>query len=146
MFFGRYSHTIDQKGRISIPSRFRNTMSENYDDRLVVTNNTEQCLDAYPYEEWKKLLAEAPKSFQSQRDREDFQRFVVGGATECAIDRQGRILIPPVLREYAALEREVFFVGAINKFEIWNKAKYEEQLELTRERLQEAKAEKSPKS
>lgn len=139
VFFGRFEHTVDLKGRVSIPSRIRQTLNERYDERLVITNNTEECLDAYPYEEWRKLLAEAPSSFRSERDREDFQRFVVGGAMECTIDRQGRILIPPVLREYAGLERDVVFVGATNKFEIWNKAKWEEALKAARERLRKAK-------
>ena len=139
MFFGTFEHTIDQKGRISIPSKFRTTMGEIYDERLVITNNTEECLDAYPFSEWKKLLDGAPDGYKSDQEREDFQRFVVGGAMECSFDRQGRILIPPVLREYARLEKEVIFVGAISKFEIWNKAKWEEALQAARERLKKAK-------
>lgn len=139
VFFGRFEHTIDQKGRISIPSKFRLTLGDRYDERLIITNNTEECLDAYPYEEWRKLLDDAPSGFTSERDREDFQRFVVGGAMECIIDRHGRILIPPVLREYASLERDVVFVGATNKFEIWNKTKWEEALKAARERLRKAK-------
>jgi len=140
VFFGRYEHTIDQKGRISIPSKFRTTLSEHYDDRLIITNNTDESLSAYPLEEWKKLLGNAPGSFKTEQEREDFQRFVVGGAMECQVDRQGRILIAPVLREFARLEREVVFVGATNKFEIWNKTKWETALQLARERMQKAKA------
>src|SRR3990172_6766509 len=103
MFRGRFEHTVDAKGRLSIPARFREVLNERYDSRLVVTTY-DGCLIVYPYQE------------------RVFLRFFYSSASDCPIDKLGRILIQQPLREYARLEKDVILVGAFKQFEIWSKA------------------------
>lgn len=124
MFRGRFEHTIDPKGRISIPSRFREVLRERYDERLIVTN-LDGCLVAYPFKEWEVLEQKASQLSMFKKEVKAFLRFFYSGATECAIDKLGRILIPPVLRDYAELEKEVVLVGALKKIEIWSKGRWD---------------------
>ncbi len=120
MFRGRYEHTIDAKGRLSIPSRFRDILSQKYSDTLVITN-FDHCLVAYPQEEWESLERRAAALPQLKREVKAFQRYFISGATECPLDRHGRVLISPVLRSYAQLEKDVVLVGLLKKIEIWSK-------------------------
>ncbi len=127
MFTGRYTHTIDKKGRVSIPSKFREVLSSGYDESLVLTNYL-NCLYAYPSAEWKKLLKKFEQLNQFETTTEDFLRFFVSAAETCSIDRQGRILVPPDLRQYARLEKEVTFVGIAHRIEIWNTTSWKDEL------------------
>lgn len=138
MFTGRYSHTIDLKGRVSIPSKFREMLSTISDDKLVITNYI-KCLYAYSTEEWKKLIKKCEQMKQFDRTTEDFLRFFISAAEHCSIDKQGRILIPPGLRTYARLEKDVVFVGLTNRIEIWNSAIWEEELSRLRESAERRK-------
>ncbi len=121
MFRGRFEHTLDAKGRLSIPSRFRETLSERYDSRLVVTTY-DGCLIAYPFMEWQKLEEKVAALPKFNKDTRAFLRFFYSSAADCAIDKLGRILIPQTLRDYAKFERDVFLVGAFEHIEIWSKA------------------------
>jgi MraZ protein len=125
MFRGRYEHTIDPKGRVSLPVKFRDILNERYDDRLVITN-FDSCLVAYPYDEWTLLEEKVSSLSMLKKDVTSFQRFFISGATECSIDKQGRILIPPILREYAKLEKDIVFAGMIKKIEVWSKDRWEQ--------------------
>ncbi len=120
MFRGRFEHTIDPKGRLSIPARFREILKNQYDNRLVVTTY-DGCLIAYPYPEWVTLEERIAGLPEFKKDTRAFLRFFYSSATDCPIDRLGRILIPQPLREYAGLEKEVVLVGAFKQFEIWSK-------------------------
>ncbi len=120
VFRGRFEHTIDPKGRLSIPARFRETLKKRYDNRLVVTTYDE-CLIAYPYHEWRTLEERIAGLPEFNRDTRVFLRFFYSSATDCPIDKLGRILIPQPLREDAKLEKEVVLVGAFKQFEIWSK-------------------------
>ncbi len=120
MFRGRFEHTMDSKGRLSIPSKFRETLSERYDSRLVVTTY-DGCLIAYPFVEWQKLEEKAAGLPEFKKDTRAFLRFFYSSATDCSIDRLGRILLPQVLRDYAKIEREVVLIGAFRIIEIWGK-------------------------
>ncbi|MFH0809221.1 MAG: division/cell wall cluster transcriptional repressor MraZ [Pseudomonadota bacterium] len=128
MFFrGRFQHSMDDKGRVSIPLRFREMLKERRDSRLVITNMT-NCLVVYPHEEWI-LVEEKVAGLPSVRpDVRSFQRFFISAATECVPDKQGRILIPPTLREHAALEKDVLVVGMQSNFELWAKAKWDDEI------------------
>lgn len=126
MFFsGRYEHSINGQGRTSIPHRFREELEKIGADKLIVTN-LQECLVAYPPDEWKKeierFLSKVP---QSSREAIEYRRFFVSGAQECPIDKQGRILLPPTLREHASLNKDIIFVGQMNYIEIWDKQKWE---------------------
>ena len=121
MFRGRYDHTIDAKGRLSIPSRFRETLNERYDARLVITTY-ENCLIAYPFAEWQTLEERVAALPEFKKDTRAFLRFFYSSAADCSIDRLGRILVPQTLRDYAKLEKDVMLVGAFRHVEIWSKA------------------------
>jgi len=124
VFRGRYEHTIDPKGRLSVPARFRETLNERYDSRLVVTSY-DGCLLVYPLAEWQTLEAKVAELPSFNKDTKAFLRFFYSGATDCPIDKLGRILVPQDLRNYAKLEKEVILVGAFRRIEIWSKAEWE---------------------
>lgn len=121
MFYGEHEHTIDRKGRLIIPSRFREAMKEHYADRFVVTRGLDRCLFLFPEQEWKTQENKFRNlSFTSQEARR-FNRFFFSGAAELTCDRQGRVLIPLYLKEYATIKRDVILVGVSNRIEIWDK-------------------------
>jgi MraZ protein len=127
MFRGRFEHIVDSKGRVSIPAKFRELLGEKYDDRLILTN-FDRCLVAYPYEEWRILEERVSSLSMVKKEVKAFQRFFISGATECPIDKLGRILVPPTLRDYAQLARSVVFAGMLRKFEIWSKERWLEEI------------------
>ncbi len=132
MFRGRYEHTIDSKGRISIPSKFREVLSEKYDDRLVITN-FDQCLVAFPYEEWSALEQKVTSLSLLKKEVKTFLRFFYSSAMDCSIDKQGRLLIPPTLRDYAVLQKDVVLVGEGKKIEIWAKERWNDVVKKAQE-------------
>jgi MraZ protein len=132
MFRGRFEHTIDGKGRVSIPAKFRELLAEKYDDRLVLTN-FDRCLVSYPFEEWQVLEEKVSSLSMIKKEVKAFQRFFISGAAEVPIDKLGRILVPPTLREYAQLERNVIFAGLGKKFEIWSKERWQEEIKRSQE-------------
>ena len=120
MFMGAYSHTIDAKGRLIIPAKFREGLGE----RFVVSKGFDGCLQAYDPESWKDIEAKLKELPQFKKEARDITRFFLGGAVEAEIDKQGRILIPATLRQYAGLEKDVTLVGSGSKVEIWDSAKW----------------------
>jgi len=127
VFRGRFEHIVDSKGRVSVPAKFRELLAEKYDDRLILTN-FDRCLVAYPYEEWRVLEERVSSLSMVKKEVKAFQRFFISGATECPIDKLGRILVPPTLRDYAQLGRNVIFAGMLRKFEIWSKERWLEEI------------------
>ncbi len=126
MFRGRYEHTIDPKGRISIPSKFRDILKEKYDERLVITN-FDHCLIAFPYEEWSLIEQKAGSFSLLRKETSAFFRFFYSSAIDCVIDKQGRLLIPQTLREYANFRKDVVLVGEGKWIEIFAKERWEEE-------------------
>ncbi|MBU0506774.1 MAG: division/cell wall cluster transcriptional repressor MraZ [bacterium] len=118
MFRGRYNHTIDDKGRVSIPSKFREILSTNYDERLIITN-FDGCLWGYAYPEWQKIEDRVASLPQFKPEVKALQRVFISAATECPIDKQGRIIIPQTLRDYAGIEKDLVFVGMTKRIELW---------------------------
>lgn len=121
MFRGLYEHTIDAKGRVSLPAKFREAIVSRGSDRLVVTMDVEQCLLAYALPEWQAFEARLGALPQMDRRVRMIKRALIAGAHELQVDGNGRILIPPALRDYAALGRDVVFAGQIEHIAIWNK-------------------------
>ncbi len=124
MFRGRFDYSIDDKGRISLPAKFREVLSANYDERLIITT-FDQCLWAYPLPEWQVIEEKIAALPQFKSQVKALQRVFVSGAVECPLDKQGRIIIPPTLREYGGLKKEVVFVGMTKRIEIWSKDRWE---------------------
>lgn len=119
---GQYEHTIDAKGRVIIPAKFR----EELGDRFVLTKGLDNCLFVYSLEEWKNIEAKLKTLPLTKKDARAFTRFFLAGAVECEIDKQGRILIPANLREHAKIEKDVIFIGVSTRVEIWSKEVWEE--------------------
>jgi len=119
---GEYQHTIDDKGRLIIPARFR----EGLGDRFVITKGLDNCLFVYPMSGWDEIEQKLRSLPFTRADARAFVRFFFSGATECESDRQGRILLPGNLREYACLEKEVVIVGVSTRVEIWSRALWEQ--------------------
>jgi MraZ protein len=137
MFRGRFEHTIDPKGRVSIPAKFRELLGEKYDDRLIITTGLDPCLVAFPYEEWVNVEEKVSSLSMVKKEVKAFQRVFISGATECPIDKLGRVLIPPTLRSHAQLEKDVVFAGMLKKFEIWSKERFFEVIRKAEENFEE---------
>lgn len=119
MLIGEYVHSVDPKGRVNFPSKLR----EDFGDRFIVTKGLDNCLFCYSLTEWEKI-EEKIAALPISKSR-GLQRFLFAGAVQAEPDKQGRILIPQNLREYAGLCRDVMIIGASNRVEIWDKEAYE---------------------
>lgn len=117
MFLGQYQHSIDAKGRLIVPAKFRDDLGE----RFVVTKGLDNCLFAYPQEEWRVFEDKLKQLPLTNPGARKFVRFFFAGAVECELDNQGRIMVPPHLREYAGLKKDVVSIGVNNRIEIWNR-------------------------
>ena len=121
MFMGQYNHTIDAKGRLIIPSKFREALG----DEFVVTKGLDGCLFVYDNKEWAAFEEKLKSLPLTNKDARQFVRFFLAGAALAEVDKQGRILLPAVLREFAALEKEVVLIGVASRVEIWSKERWE---------------------
>lgn len=130
---GEYAHTIDAKGRLIIPARFR----EGLGDRFVVTKGLDNCLFVYPQHEWAALEQKLKSLPFTRADARAFVRFFFSGASECELDKQGRILIPANLREYARLSKEVMVLGVSSRVEIWSRERWDEYNATAEENFEE---------
>ncbi len=137
-FRNRFYHTIDDKGRVSLPAKYREIISTSYNDQLIITNY-HNCLLAYPYDAWVTLEEKYNQLSIMQPEVEIFGQFFIAGASECAVDKLGRILIPPSLREYAGLDKNVVFVGMGARIQIWDKQRWEETFQVAKEKFSEIK-------
>ncbi len=122
MFMGEYHHNVDIKGRLIIPAKFREELGDNF----VITRGLDQCLFGYSMDEWR-LIEEKLKTLPlTKKDARAFTRFFFSGATECELDKQGRVNIPTPLMKYAKLEKECVVLGVSNRIEIWSKPQWED--------------------
>lgn len=121
MFMGEYHHSLDEKGRIIIPSKFRDELGESF----VLTRGLENCLFVYAMEEWNKIVENLKKLPFTKKDARNFTRFFLSGATVVELDKQGRINITSPLTSYANLEKECVIIGVNDRIEIWSKEKWE---------------------
>ncbi len=122
MFMGEYNHTIDTKGRVIVPSKFRETLG----DEFVVTKGLDGCLFVYDNQEWTAFEEKLKALPITNRDARAFVRFFLAGAAGVEVDKQGRILLPASLREFAALEKDVVLIGVGSRIEIWSRERWED--------------------
>ena len=140
MLIGEYTHTIDNKNRISLPFKFRKELGK----KVIVTHGLDNCLFLYQPKEWQRISEKLASLGMGQSDTRGFNRFLLAGAIEANVDSIGRILIPEHLREFAGLKNRVVFAGVHNRIEIWKeekwseyKKKIEKQADLMAEKLGE---------
>ena len=125
MFMGEYHHNIDEKGRLIMPSKFRNDLGETF----VITRGIESCLFVYPMETWNNLTSKLNELSFTKKDVRSFQRFFLSGATICEFDKQGRINITSPLANYAKLNKECVVIGVNDRIEIWSKDNFDKFLD-----------------
>ncbi|MCW5892107.1 MAG: division/cell wall cluster transcriptional repressor MraZ [bacterium] len=124
MFRGHFEHAVDQKGRVAVPAPFREALSALPDERLVVTKfmlGGKRCLDAYPLASWRTLEEKVLAKERFDPKMMAFRNVYISGAAEVACDGQGRILLPPTLRQYAGIAEAATIVGDVDKFRIWDR-------------------------
>jgi MraZ protein len=129
MFRGSSFHTIDAKGRIIIPTRFRDVIRADGADGLMISR-MDSCLVGFPFNEWRKIEAKILAMAEKNDNMRRFRRVFIGGAFDCSCDSQGRILIPPSLRHYAQLEKKIVLVGVLDHFEIWSRDNYDKETQI----------------
>lgn len=122
MFKGEYNHTLDAKGRLIVPSKFRELLG----DEFVVAKGLDGCLFVYPSEEWQAIEERFRSAPQGTKDVRKFMRTFFAGAVDCEVDKQGRILLPEKLRQHAGLEKDVVLAGVFNHIEIWSQERWED--------------------
>lgn len=125
MLKGHFVNSINNKGRLSIPSKFREVLSDWDTDHLIITKGLDRCLMSFAPEDWERMEKKASTLSMVRQADILFKRHVMGSAEDCQIDAQGRILIPSSLREYADLKKKCLFVGITDRFEIWDLDTYE---------------------
>ncbi|WP_028561626.1 division/cell wall cluster transcriptional repressor MraZ [Paenibacillus pinihumi] len=129
MFMGEYQHSIDDKGRLIVPAKFRDTLGASF----IVTRGLDNCLFVYPQSEWSQLEQKLKSLPLMKSDARAFTRFFFSGATECELDKQGRVNLPGNLLAHAKLEKECIVLGVTNRVEIWSKSIWESYFQQSEE-------------
>jgi MraZ protein len=125
-FMGSYTYSVDHKGRVSIPTKFRKYIDEDADEALIITRGLDGCLFAYPIDEWQRIDERLRALPVTQQNTRVFVRMLTATAISVTLDKQGRIAIPRGLLELAGIESDVFFVGTLDHFELWNPSEYDQ--------------------
>lgn len=121
MLLGEFNHTLDEKSRLTVPSKFRDDLGSTF----IVTKGFDTCLSVFSIAEWQNFETKLKSLPLSNENARKFVRYFTAGATECQIDKQGRILIPQNLKEHAGLKKDIVFTGVSTRAEIWDKEKWE---------------------
>jgi len=126
MFYGEYTHSIDKKGRLILPSRVREVAKAHYVEKFFITRGLDTCLFMFTEEEWRSVEQKFKSMSFARQDARRFNRFYFSGAVEAAPDKQGRILLPSYLKDFAGIKRDVMILGVSNRIEIWDKTRWQE--------------------
>jgi len=126
MFYGEYLHSIDRKGRLILPAKFREVAKGNFIEKFFVTRGLDKCLFMFSEEEWRSQEAKFKAISFTKQEARTFNRIYFSGAGEVVPDRQGRILLPQYLKDFADIKKDVVIVGVSNRIEIWSKDKWQE--------------------
>ena len=124
MFYGEYGHSLDTKGRVIIPAKFREVCKENYIEKFFITRGLDQCLFVFTEESWKSQEKKFREMPFTKGESRKFNRLYFSGACDVVCDKQGRILIPDYLKGYAGIQEEVVIIGVSDRIEIWSKEKW----------------------
>ena len=137
MFYGEYEHSLDNKGRIIIPSKFRGVIKDNYVEKFFVTRGLDTCLFMFTESEWTQQESKFKTMPFTKRQTRQFNRLFFSGAVDLIPDKQGRILIPKYLTDYALIKKEILIIGVSNRVEIWAKDKWNEFYNNTKDSYEE---------
>ncbi len=121
MFYGEYFHTVDRKGRIILPSKFREVAKQNFIEKFFITRGLDKCLFMFSEDEWRSQEMKFKSLSFTKKEARQFNRLYFSGAVEIIPDKQGRILIPQYLKDFAEIKRELVIIGVSNRIEIWSK-------------------------
>ena len=124
-FLGEYEATLDPKGRFLLPAGFKKQLPGEGANQFVINRGFEKCLSLYPMVSWEPIYERISKLNDFDHKVREFRRYFLNGATQLELDTAGRLLVPPNLKEYAGLEKDIVLVSAVNKIEIWDKSKYQ---------------------
>ena len=128
MFRGQYEHTLDAKGRVSLPARFREELEqrdpESIGDRIILTRTFQKCLVVYPFDQWADFEQKIRQLPQFDPSVQRLKRVYIAGAVECSLDSHGRILVPQAMRNDVDFERELVWVGQLDTIELWAKDRW----------------------
>jgi MraZ protein len=137
MFYGEYEHTIDNKGRLIIPSKFRDSFKEYDISGFYITRGLDRCLFMFTETEWKAQESKFRSVSFTKSDSRRFNRLYFSGAVEIECDKQGRILIPKYLKDYAGIKRDVMVIGVSNRIEMWARETWEQYYASSKESFEE---------
>ena len=137
MFYGEYEHSIDRKGRLIIPSKFREVFKEHFIEKFYVTRGLDGCLFVFTEDEWKNQETKFKNASFTKKESRKFNRLYFSGACDLACDRQGRILIPQYLKDYAGIKKDVIIVGISNRIEIWSKQMWKDFYDNTKDSFED---------
>ena len=122
MFIGEYRHNIDEKGRLIVPAKLRDQLGKEF----IATKGLDKCLYLYPMSEWKRVEDQLREKIMTDPQSRKIVRFFLAGAVSCELDKQGRVLIPAQLREYAGIDKDVILAGMLSRLEIWDEKNWDE--------------------
>ncbi|MFA6321734.1 MAG: division/cell wall cluster transcriptional repressor MraZ [Candidatus Omnitrophota bacterium] len=137
MFYGEYEHTIDNKGRLIIPSKFRESLKEYDIEKFYITRGLDKCLFLFTENEWKTQESKFKSVSFTKSESRKFNRLYFSGASEIECDKQGRILVPKYLKDYASIKRDVMIIGVSNRIEVWAKDAWYEYYNSSKESFEE---------
>lgn len=126
MFYGEYAHSIDNKGRLILPSKLRETAKNNFVEKFYITRGLDKCLFMFSEEEWKAAEQKFKSMSFTKQDSRKFNRLYFSGAVEIIPDKQGRILLPTYLKDYAQIKKDVVIIGVSSRIEVWAKDQWQE--------------------
>jgi len=137
MFYGEYEHALDRKGRLIVPSKFREALKEHYIERFFITRGLDKCLFMFAEDEWKTQEQKFKSMSFTKSEARRFNRMYFSGACEMVPDKQGRILIPSYLKEYANIKRDVYIIGVSNRIEIWSRENWKDYYSTSKDSFEE---------
>jgi len=137
MFYGEFEHALDRKGRIIIPSKFRDALKEHYVERFFITRGLDKCLFMFAEDEWRLQEQKFKAMSFTKSEFRRFNRIYFSGASDLTPDKQGRILIPTYLKEYAGIKKDVFIIGVSNRIEIWGRESWKEYYQISKDTFEE---------